>query len=210
MAARGGRGRGWRGGRGGGRGGVQMPALRDDEGNLVDREETTGPPPLFPALELHHDPPEPSAHDQLLLLRRADLLGYYKNSPYYIQPKPDKAAKANVGDGVDEVERYSDRHRKKVKPAQQKVPLASLLTLHPHHFPVELFTDKDKRLAGKGGVDLFRKQPAPGEEASLLTKRLDNLNKLEEQDPVTAGKPGAAAAATAAGGAGYQQKRQLP
>jgi hypothetical protein len=28
---------------------------------------------------------------------------------------------------------------------QQKPPLTSLLTLHPHHFPEELFTEKDKR-----------------------------------------------------------------
>jgi hypothetical protein len=34
-------------------------------------------------------------------------------------------------------------NKKAVK--QRKVPLASMLTLHPYYFPEELFTDKDKR-----------------------------------------------------------------
>jgi hypothetical protein len=36
--------------------------------------------------------------------------------------------------------RFNKKAVKQVKP-----PLASLLTLHPHHFPEELFGDRDKR-----------------------------------------------------------------
>jgi hypothetical protein len=66
------------------------------------------------AVELPHDPPAADAHDQLLLLRRADLLKYYRASPYHIgdkltAAKQVTAAAAEAGGGLDDVERYADR-----------------------------------------------------------------------------------------------------
>jgi hypothetical protein len=68
------------------------------------------------ALELPHDPPTADAHDQLLLLRRVDLLRFYKASPYHIGDKLTEAkqvtaaaAAAEGGGGLDDVERYADR-----------------------------------------------------------------------------------------------------
>ncbi|KAF6250386.1 hypothetical protein COO60DRAFT_859797 [Scenedesmus sp. NREL 46B-D3] len=173
MAARGGRGRGgWRGGRAGGRGGFQAPGLKDDEGNIVEAEVNAGPPPLFPAVELPHDPPELTAHDKLLGLRRADLLRYYRTSPYFLrlsQPLQEKAAKD--GGSTDEVEKYSDRFKaKSQRQPGAKVHLASLLSLHPHHFPEELFSDRDRRLAARGGQAELFKRATP--EDGLLSNHL--------------------------------------
>lgn len=66
---------------------------------------------MVQAVELQQDPPEPTAHDRLLLLRRGDLLRYYKSSPYYIDTaNQPKAAAAVAGGSIDEVEKYSDRY----------------------------------------------------------------------------------------------------
>eukprot|EP00775_Hariotina_reticulata_P003696 gene3696-3956_t len=191
MASRGGRGGrgGWRGGRSGaaGRGGLQAPGLKDDEGNLVQPEVNAGPPPLFPALELKQEPPDPSAHDKLLLLRRDDLIRFFKYSPYHIEvtagSSKRKAKPGQAGGGLEDAEQ--DRLQKKGWIAQQKPPLTSLLTLHPHHFPEELFTESDKRMAARStreGDIIFRRTPAAedGEAAEQLQKRLEKLNKQEE------------------------------
>ena len=64
------------------------------------------------AVELKSDPPEPTVHDKLLLMRRTDLKRYYKTSPYYIEAKADTVAGAKrsaAAGGLDEIERYSDR-----------------------------------------------------------------------------------------------------
>jgi hypothetical protein len=70
------------------------------------------------ALELPHDPPTADAHDQLLLLRRQDLLKFYQASPYHIGDKltaaKHSAAAAAEGaggkSGLDDVEKYADRY----------------------------------------------------------------------------------------------------
>lgn len=84
------------------------------------------PPPLLlllptcnnlqQVLELPHDPPRADDHDQLLLLRRSDLLKFYRASPYHIggqltAGKQATAAAAAEGGGGDleDVERYADR-----------------------------------------------------------------------------------------------------
>ncbi|KAF8063739.1 NLP3 [Scenedesmus sp. PABB004] len=198
MAARGRGGRGsWRGGRGGGRGGAGPPGLKDDDGNVVAVEQQTGPPPLFPAIELHCEPPEPTPHDRLLLLRRADLLRSYRASPYHLAAAERAAARSGGGGGGGDVERYSDRFVKRSGgKAPPKPPLASLLTLHPHHFPEELYSDHDRRLAARGlGGELFKR--APAEEGSALAKRLDTFTQQEAQQG-RAGAPGGRPAGGAA------------
>eukprot|EP00877_Chromochloris_zofingiensis_P007914 jgi/Chrzof1/3376/Cz12g23050.t1 len=104
MAMRG-RGRGgWRGGRGGGRGGMQVPGLKDEDGNPIAMSVVSDGPPLqFPEIEL---PPELDINpkDELLLLRRRDLLASWRSSAYVIQ-RP----KRQLDSAEDEVERYSDR-----------------------------------------------------------------------------------------------------
>ncbi|WIA34598.1 hypothetical protein OEZ86_012918 [Tetradesmus obliquus] len=202
MAARGGRGRGgWRGGRAGGRGGFQPPGLKDDEGNIVQTEVNAGPPPLFPAVELPHDPPELTAHDKLLGLRRTDLLRYYRASPYFLDLSQQPQGKAAKGSSIDEVEKYSDRFKaRSQRQPGAKVQLASLLTLHRHHFPEELFGDRDRRLAARGGAGELFRRAAP--EDGLLSKHLDLKSAQEAKGGAAPGdKPGGDAGGTAAGGA---------
>jgi len=56
-------------------------------------------------LELKQEPPDPSAHDKLLLLRRDDLIRFFKYSPYHIEVQVGLKRKAKMGSqAADELE----------------------------------------------------------------------------------------------------------
>ncbi|KAK3920872.1 DNA-directed RNA polymerase III subunit RPC7-like [Frankliniella fusca] len=130
-------------------------------------ESVLEPPPLFPPLENRPVPLELGVEGEYLLALKRDFVGYFRDSPSFIQ---------NVVVKSDNIQRYSDRYQN----ATLALKTITDVVRDWSHFPNELrgsvqLQKKKRKLKGSTGR---AKVPKKSED---ITTRLEELEKREEQ-----------------------------